>query len=394
MRNPFSVSELPLHEFLDASPLYLGAIGPEGQAAVATSAVDMGFTIQVVSFNATTPTGPSISIDPIPFPSSAPNIVLVLADDMGVDLVGAYGETSNPPCAPHIDQLAAEGLLFRNAWTNPLCVPSRAQLLTGRYGFRTGLGTTGQGSNLSLSEVTLPEMLVGYTSAALGKWGVGSSGGSGHPNDSGFCASNPSTTIDQVKAMAEAMDTELGRPLETIEAVDPEAIIVFMGDNGTIGMATEAPFDPTHAKVTVYEGGINVPLLVKGPGVVRGECEGLVTSADLAATFSELAGFATSAEDSVSMVPYFSNPNLSLRSTVFSEKFSPNNGTLPFTDHDRAIRNHRYKLIRRTNEPDELYDLSNDPFEATDLYPNLVPGNSAYFHYQFLVQALVDLGVD
>jgi len=69
-----------------------------------------------------------------------PNIVLILADDMGVDLIGAYGESADPACTPNLDLLADEGLLFRNAWSNPTCSPSRAQVLTGRYGFRTGIG--------------------------------------------------------------------------------------------------------------------------------------------------------------------------------------------------------------------------------------------------------------
>ena len=119
-------------------------------------------------------------------PAAPPNLVLILADDLGVDLLAAYGEGAAPPCTPNLDQLAAGGLLFRNAWASPVCTPSRAQILTGRYGFRTGGGGNQPGTGLPLDETTLPEMLSGYSSAALGKWGVGSGLGSSHPNDSGF----------------------------------------------------------------------------------------------------------------------------------------------------------------------------------------------------------------
>jgi hypothetical protein len=75
-----------------------------------------------------------------PAPAQPPNLLLVIVDDFGVDLVGAYGEAADPPCTPTIDGLVAEGVLFRNAWTNPVCSPTRAALFTGRYGFRTGIG--------------------------------------------------------------------------------------------------------------------------------------------------------------------------------------------------------------------------------------------------------------
>ena len=55
-----------------------------------------------------------------------PNIVLIVADDLGVDMLSCYAEGNNPPCTPNLDSLATEGLLFRNAWVNPLCSPTRA----------------------------------------------------------------------------------------------------------------------------------------------------------------------------------------------------------------------------------------------------------------------------
>lgn len=115
-----------------------------------------------------------------PVPAGKPNLLLVVLDDVGVDLVSAYGEPS-AACTPMIDALAAGGLLFRHAWANPHCSATRAQLMTGRHGFRTGVGTAiNQGgaateTGLQHSETTLAEALAaqGYATAAFGKWHLG-----------------------------------------------------------------------------------------------------------------------------------------------------------------------------------------------------------------------------
>ncbi len=121
---------------------------------------------------------------------SRPNNVIVLVlDDVGVELIGAYERwfdsqsksSGRAAATPAIDQLlAARGIMFTNAWSNPSCSPTRAGLLTGRHAFRHGVGSvTGvrqaQGrSGLTSSAVLLPEVLrrapVSYSSAALGKW--------------------------------------------------------------------------------------------------------------------------------------------------------------------------------------------------------------------------------
>lgn len=59
-----------------------------------------------------------------------PNIILIMADDMGKECIGAYGSTYS---TPHIDQLAAQGLKFEYAFSQPLCTPSRVQIMTGKY---------------------------------------------------------------------------------------------------------------------------------------------------------------------------------------------------------------------------------------------------------------------
>src|SRR6185295_14818170 len=78
-----------------------------------------------------------------PAPASHPNVALIVIDDIGVEKIGAYGlrpSGARGPCTPSIDALAGEGLLFLQAWADPVCSPTRAQILTGRHGFRTGIG--------------------------------------------------------------------------------------------------------------------------------------------------------------------------------------------------------------------------------------------------------------
>lgn len=115
------------------------------------------------------------------------NVLIVIADDMGVDQVGAYAEGANPPRTPQIDTLAQRGVLFRNGWAYPTCSPARAALMTGRHGSRTGIGSPGR-ANLSSDEITLPEILdaegSGYGHAWIGKWHLG--GGRTGPNDAGW----------------------------------------------------------------------------------------------------------------------------------------------------------------------------------------------------------------
>lgn len=108
------------------------------------------------------------------------NVLILVADDLGVDQLAAYGIAPDPPSTPAIDSLAASGVLFRNAWANSLCSPTRATVQTGRYGFRTGIGSViGPGAAaLRDWEVTLPEMLDAgtggaYAHAAFGKWHLG-----------------------------------------------------------------------------------------------------------------------------------------------------------------------------------------------------------------------------
>lgn len=109
------------------------------------------------------------------------NILVIVADDLGVDYVGAYKEGAHPPPTPNIDSLAERGVLFRNTWAHPNCSPTRACLVTGRFPVRTFVGrwipypvNNARIGTLDHSEWTIPEVLdrghSGYAHACIGKW--------------------------------------------------------------------------------------------------------------------------------------------------------------------------------------------------------------------------------
>ncbi|KAM3609550.1 uncharacterized protein V6R79_016796 [Siganus canaliculatus] len=110
--------------------------------------------------------------------ASPPNFVLLFADDLGFGDLGCFGHPSS--LTPNLDRLAAGGLRFTDFYcTSPVCSPSRASLLTGRYQTRSGVypGVLYPGSigGLPLNETTIAEVLkpLGYATAAMGKWHLG-----------------------------------------------------------------------------------------------------------------------------------------------------------------------------------------------------------------------------
>lgn len=105
-------------------------------------------------------------------PQAQPNVLVIVLDDVGTDMIGAYSSTA--PCTPYIDGLAASGARFERAYANPVCSPTRALLLTGRYAYRTGVGNAliGNRRGLDSSETTLAEHMQanGYATWGSGKW--------------------------------------------------------------------------------------------------------------------------------------------------------------------------------------------------------------------------------
>ncbi len=431
---------------------------------------------------------PPLGTDPLPEPEpQLQNVLLILADDIGVDMLDAYGEGEGFPVTPTLDRMADEGVLFRNAWATPKCSSTRATILTGRYGFRTGVMSVVSSTDLralSPDEIIIPEVLSIRTQtheqALIGKWHLGNclNGQRRGPNIAGFShfagsfsnivnkgqsffewdktINGPTSrvhtyaTTDSVNdaaewinhqndrpwflylalhaphkpwqipphdlvspstlgllprdeqgqihppgthceggdqrfcyvAMIEGMDAEIGRLLASIPSeVRDRTTVIFVGDNGTPRAVIRPPFDRNHGKSTLYEGGVNVPLIVYGAGVENAHLESaaLVNTTDLFATILELATGQTAADllpadlvhDSRSIVPLLKNvPDAEQRTYVYTELFHPTSSSVS-RQFGHAIRNARYKLIRLTTlQHDEFYDLETDPFEQNNLLRN------------------------
>ena len=418
---------------------------------------------------------------------SAPNILLIIGDDMGVETVASYGVGENPPKTTHIDDLASNGVRFTNFWAQPVCSPTRATIMTGRYGFRTGIGRPvtnrgplpeapripdwalpyvnteagggmGMGADdlqslprhgLGVDEYTLTHAFdangrLGYATAAIGKWHLADAdnGWQDHATRIGFdyfsggltggvesyfawtevvggevsgaTGYAPTEKVDdaiawieargdspwfmwfgfnlphtplhtppdntrtgtsdgEYAAMIETMDAQTGRLLASIEPeVLENTFVIFMGDNGTPSGNVTAPFVAGRVKGAVYQGGVNVPFIVTGPGVQRGAVsEALVNSTDLFVTIMELAGIdpaetipAGVTHDSVSFLETLSDPTASPRDWVYADEFF--GGFEGVETADYAMRDERYKLMR-FDGVEEFYDLQADPYEHHDL---------------------------
>jgi arylsulfatase A-like enzyme len=111
--------------------------------------------------------------------SSTPNVIVIMADDMGYGDVGCYGAKPENLKTPHIDQLAAGGLQFTSGYCSAsTCTPTRYAMLTGTHAFRVkGTGIAGPNSPALIKPdvVTMPDLLqkAGYKTAVIGKWHLG-----------------------------------------------------------------------------------------------------------------------------------------------------------------------------------------------------------------------------
>jgi arylsulfatase B len=383
--------------------------------------------------------------------TSSPNVIFIIADDIGWDVFGTYpGITSTKALTPTIDSLARNGITFTNFWVNPECTPTRAAMLTGKYGFRTGMGAPGavlQSSETTIQKYISDKTSNAYATAVIGKWHV--SGGTnftapesfGAQYYSGFLTgtvndyynwtqtsngaqqnvttyttshfvnqsvswvqqqtkpfflwlalnaphspfhrpplnliSNQSLSDNQATinanpfpyylASIEAMDKEIARLISSLTAVQKEnTIFVFMGDNGTPGNVAQAPFTGGKAKSTLYQGGVNAPLVICGKNVTRKNTteSAMVHAPDMFTTFADITGAGSANyQDGISIKPLFTNAGAAKRTFAYTELF----GSAIAANDGYAIRNENYKLIRLNSGTEYLFKVSSDPFELSNL---------------------------
>ncbi len=384
---------------------------------------------------------------PVNNDGDGPNILLIIADDMGLDASPGYNVGSLKPQMPNLQSLIDTGIRFNNVWSNPTCTPTRGTIITGKYGLRTGIVSVDD--PLSTSETSLQKFLdtnTGSTSssAVIGKWHL--SKNANHPNDMGIdyyagsltgglqsywnwnltingqtTASTEYTTtkitdlaIDWVAtqtkpwflwlaynaphppfhlppndlhtrgllptdqgsidanplpyylAMLEAMDSEYGRLINALtQAEKDNTVIIFIGDNGTPNQVLQ---EYSRGKGTIFQGGINVPMVIAGKDVSRFNQteDALINSTDLYATIAEIAGVnITAVHDSKSFKGLLTNIDADKRDYVYAEDGNAD-GTV-----DYAIRNTTHKYILYEDGSEGLYDLMMNPMES----PNLLNAN-------------------
>jgi len=164
-----------------------------------------------------------------------------------------------------------------------------------------------------------------------------------------------SRTRIQYEEMVGSLDTVLGQMLEH---VSDETLVLFFSDNGTPVKARAPDQDSGKIKHTTFDGGVNVPMFVVGPGIGRGTCSSLVSTVDVLATVADLVDAPVpdgAAEDSLSFRALLGDPGRRIRDHVFAE------------DEDEAmVRTETHKL-RRHGEGLDLYDLRTDPDESRPL---------------------------
>ena len=110
-----------------------------------------------------------------------PNILLIIADDLGNDAISGFNNNNSNPYTPTLDSLRMKGITFSNVWSSPICSPTRAGLLTGKYGFRTNVLNVGD--KLDKKETSIQEKIDMvfndiYSFGVIGKWHL-----SGTPTD-------------------------------------------------------------------------------------------------------------------------------------------------------------------------------------------------------------------
>ncbi len=207
---------------------------------------------------------------------------------------------------------------------------------------------------------------------------------------SGTAADIAANPRNYFNASIEAMDTEIGRLLAGVDL--NTTTVIFIGDNGTEPNVLQTPYPANRGKATLYEGGVRVPMIIRGPDVVSPgrTSSALAHTTDLYSTILELAGIniastvpAGTTLDSKSLMPVIQN-TAGTSTQVFDDYWDLAFPALAGTG--RSLRDSQYKLIRLKTGTDLFYDLTADPYEATNLVGAMNAAQTAA--YNALVTAL------
>jgi len=403
-------------------------------------------------------------------PMDKPNIIFILADDMGIGDLGCYGQTKIQ--TPSIDRMAREGTRFTQAYAgSAVCGPTRCVLMTGlhtghctRRDNRAKANPPGQGKDKGLVPLKPDDYTVaahlkkaGYATGGIGKWGLGNPGTTGTPDKHGFdhfygyldqvhahsyypswlwrngkrqelpgnqggkrqqyshdlfeadtlafirkhkdrpfflylpytlphgkyeipsdapySAKPWSQQHKNYAAMCTRLDTTVGKILDLLRelGIAENTLVVFTSDNGPNPPFLK-PFGSGGGfrgiKRQLYEGGIRMPTVAWWPGKVpAGKVSDFVCSqVDVFPTACELAGVRPpKGLDGMSILPTLLGKAQRPHDFLYWEIHSP---------FHQAVRMGKWKGIRfGTDEPPELYDLSSDPGEKSDVaskHPDVV----------------------
>ncbi len=168
-------------------------------------------------------------VDAGPIATAPPNILLIIADDLGLDASAQYALSEDVPNTPNLDALAARGVVFDNAWATPACTTTRATIITGEHGVHSGVsfvpavlpsGTVSLQSYLDREPTT-----ASYNTAIFGKWHLGGpSPPTDHPLRFGVdtYAGNLAGTIDDYARWPLTVDslTEVSETYHTTAVTD------------------------------------------------------------------------------------------------------------------------------------------------------------------------------
>lgn len=412
--------------------------------------------------------------------SKKPNIVFIMADDLGINHLSTYGQERLK--TPHIDKLAQHGLKFTNAYAgSTVCGPSRSSLMTGLHAGHIPYKGNGEFTDLDPANITIGEIMkkAGYATAYFGKWGLSGQNSQIIPNDLGydeflgmlshghghrhypsylihngkrlpianktmangntsdkaedrkvhshdaftdgaikfiansknkpfFCflsytlphteiiatdkeaqefivkgwpeyTANTVSHIKQDKArahfagMLRMVDNSVGAVIQELRKQDvlKNTLVIFTSDNGgqlksTWGRAPSEWFKVNDiyrgGKGNLYEGGIKVPMIAYWPGKTpKGQVtEQMTYFADILPTFAQIA----------KVKPTNKIDGNSILATLLGKEDKQKQHPYLVWNHSNkqfALRKDQWKAVKHGKNPLELYDLSKDPSEKTNV---------------------------